>query len=87
MTGGVKLEFPAMTINEAVMTATTRWRTLVEDPKAMLPWSTNIEFYEKVEPTVEDGVLVEGAPVMMASVRIEFDRKLIEEITGVDSAA
>lgn len=81
MTGGVKLEFPAMTINEAVMTATTRWRTLVEDPEATLPWSTNIEFYEK-ESEAE-----EGASVMMASVRIEFDRKLVEEITGVDSAA
>jgi len=78
MTGGVKLEFPAMTINEAFMTATERWRILAEDPEAVLPWSTHIEFYE--EPRADDG------SATMCLVRIEFDRKIVDELTGATSA-
>jgi hypothetical protein len=87
MTGGVRLEFPANTINEAVLAATERWRVLVEDPDAMLPWSTNVEFYEAPQTEVQDGHLVDAAPQMMALVRIEFDRKLVDELTGTTSAA
>jgi hypothetical protein len=87
MTGGVKLEFPATTINEAVMLATERWRVLAEDPDAVLPWSTNIEFYEALGTKVEDGHLVDTDPQMMALVRIEFDRKIVDELTGASSAA
>jgi hypothetical protein len=79
MTGGVKLEFTAMTINEAIMTATERWRILVEDPEATLPWSTHIEFYE--EPRADDGSQT------MCIARIEFDRKVTDELTGATSAA
>jgi hypothetical protein len=87
MTGGVKLEFPANTINEAVLAATERWRVLVEDPDAMLPWSTNVEFYEKPVTVVKDGRFEEAGVQMTAVVRIEFDRKLVDELTGVNSAS
>lgn len=83
MTGGVRLEFPANTINEALLTATDRWRVLVEDPEASLPWSTNIEFYEAPEPRP----VTETTPQMMALVRIEFDRTLVNELTGAGNAA
>jgi hypothetical protein len=79
MTGGVKLEFTAMTINEAIMTATERWRILVEDPEATLPWSTHIEFYE--EQGADDG------SATMCIVRIEFDRKIVDELTGITTSA
>jgi hypothetical protein len=79
MTGGVKLEFTALTINEAIMTATERWRILVEDPEATLPWSTHIEFYE--EPRADDGSQT------MCIARIEFDSKVTNELTGASSAA
>ncbi len=82
MTGGMKLEFPAMTLNEAVMIATTKWRTLVEDPEAELPWATNIEFYELPVTEVDGGRVIDAGSKMMALVRIEFDRKLVDEITG-----
>lgn len=81
MSGGVKLEFPAATISEAVMTATTRWRVLTEDPEATLPWSTNIEFYQ----ISLEGPDANTEPRMMALVRIEFDRKVVDEITGASS--
>jgi hypothetical protein len=87
MTGGVRLEFPANTINEAVLAATERWRVLVEDPEAVLPWSTNVEFFEAPQTEVKDGRIVETAPQMTAQVRIEFDRKLVDELTGANSAA
>jgi hypothetical protein len=88
VTGGVKLEFPATTINEAVMLATERWRVLAEDPEATLPWSTNIEFYEVPQTEVKnEGRIVDSKPQMMALVRIEFDRKLVDELTGASSAA
>lgn len=70
-----------MTISEAVMIATTRWRTLTEDPEATLPWSTNIEFYQ-ISP---EGSASITDPQMMALVRIEFDRKVVDEITGASS--
>jgi hypothetical protein len=79
MTGGVKLEFSATTINEAVMLATEKWRVLAEDPEATLPWSTHVEFYEDR--------IVEGDTQMMALVRIEFDRKVVDELTGATSTA
>jgi len=85
MTGGVKLEFPAMTINEAVMTATEQWRILAEDPEAVLPWSTHVEFYEDTPNKIEDGRVVEGETRMMALVRIEFDKKVVDELTGATS--
>jgi hypothetical protein len=87
MTGGVKLEFPANTINEAVLAATERWRVLVEDPDAVLPWSTNVEFYEAPLTEVKDGRITDAGVQMMAQVRIEFDRKLVDELTGVNSAS
>jgi len=88
MTGGVKLLFAATTINEAVMLATERWRVLVEDPEAALPWSTNVEFYEAPKIAEgDDGRIVNTGTQMMALVRIEFDRKLVDELTGVTSAA
>jgi len=87
MTGGVKLEFPVTTINEAVMLATEKWRVLAEDPEATLPWSTHVEFYEKVETDVENGHVVEKDAQMMALVRIEFDRKVVDELTGASTAA
>jgi hypothetical protein len=87
MTGEVKLEFAATTLNEAVMLATTKWRTLIEDPEATLPWSTHIAFYEM---SLDDyGPSEADKPVKMqtmALVRIEFDRKLVDEITGVTTA-
>jgi hypothetical protein len=87
MTGEVKLEFPASTINEVVMKATEKWRVLVEDPEATLPWSTHIVFYEM---TLDDyGPGDADKPVKkqtMAAVQIEFDRKLVEEITGATTA-
>jgi hypothetical protein len=83
MTGAVKLEFPATTMNEAVMIATTKWRTLVEDPEAELPWNTHIEFFEM--PMAVMGAESDKMQ-MMALVRIEFDRKFVDEITGVTTA-
>jgi hypothetical protein len=84
VTGGVKYEFAVTTLNEAVMKATERWRVLVEDPEATLPWSTHVEFYEEVMT----GELAEPDKLQtMAIVRIEFDRKVVEELTGASSAA
>jgi hypothetical protein len=82
MTGEVKLEFPAMTLNEAVMTATTKWRTLVEDPEAELPWSTHIAFYEAPQTAMDNGRMIDAGTQTMALVQIEFDRKFVDEITG-----
>jgi hypothetical protein len=87
MTGGVKLEFPATTINEAVMLATEKWRVLAEDPEATLPWSTHVEFHEVRGTDIQDGRVVEKDTQMMVLVRIEFDRKIVDELTGATSAA
>jgi len=87
MTGGVKLEFAATTINEAVLLATEKWRVLAEDPEAVLPWSTHVEFFEHVETDVTARGVVEIETQMRALVRIEFDRKVVDELTGASSAA
>lgn len=79
MTGGVKMDISAMTINEAVMTATERWRILAEDPEATLPWATHFEFFE--EPRADDGSKT------LCVVHIEVDRKVFEELTGATSTA
>lgn len=74
--GAVKLEFPATTINEAMLTATEKWRVLVEDPEAVLPWSTHFSFNEES---------VEGAGFQtVCTALIEFDRKVIDELTGAN---
>jgi len=87
MTGGVKLEFPATTINEAVMTATEKWRVLVEDPEATLPWSTHFEFYEDADdPEVQDGKIVDGPVRTRVLARIEFDNKIVDQLTGSGGA-
>jgi|1185.fasta_scaffold598407_3 hypothetical protein len=68
MTGGVKFEFAAATYDEAVQGATERFRLLLGDPRAMLPWSTHFEFSEQTNP-------VNDERTMMVTVRIEFDDK------------
>jgi hypothetical protein len=78
VTGDVKLEFPATTINEAILLATERWRVLAEDPEAVLPWSTHFTFYEEPISTDTPG----GATRSICVVVIEFDRKVIDELTG-----
>lgn len=83
MTGGVRLVFPAMTINQAVMIATERWRILVEDPAATLPWSTHLEFYEDGA----DGASGEGDLQSMVRVQIDLDRQVVDMLTGAASAA
>lgn len=82
MTGGVKLKFAATTINEAVLAATEKWRVLAEDPEAVLPWQTHFEFAEEVQIEEKDGRLVEGGVQMMCGVTIEFDRGVIDTLTG-----
>jgi hypothetical protein len=84
--GAVKLEFAATTFNEAILTATEKWRVLVEDPEATLPWSTHFNFYEETEAQLVDGKVVEGTPQTKCVVDIEFDRKLVDELTGVTTA-
>jgi hypothetical protein len=74
--GAVKMEFPATTINEAMLTATERWRVLMEDPEATLPWSTHLNF---VEQRMDGGNLQTVCVVL-----IEFDRKVIDELTGAN---
>jgi hypothetical protein len=71
MTGGVKLEFAAANVTEAAMLATKRFREVMEDPEAELPWSTHFEFSEQMMPSPD----IEGGEelVMMVAVRIEFD--------------
>ena len=79
MTSGVaKFEFSAMTLNAAILTATERWRLLVEDPTATLPWSSHFTFNE--EQGADDG------SETMVTVLIEFDRKIVDELTGVTTA-
>jgi hypothetical protein len=82
VTGEVKLEFEATTLNEAVMAATERWRVLVEDPEAVLPWSTHLVFFDVQTTDVQDGKIVDGEPKRMCTVRIEIDRKIVDEVTG-----
>jgi hypothetical protein len=84
MTGDVKLEFAATTLNEAVLLATEKWRVLVEDPEATLPWSTHITFWEEgMSAGGSDDTRITKS---MCSVTIEFDRKLVDELTGAMSA-
>lgn len=68
MTGGVKMEFPAETLDEAVTEATTRFRKLIGDETATLPWSTHFEFSEVLDEEFRIGIQV-------VMVRVEFDRK------------
>jgi hypothetical protein len=76
--GVVRMEFSAMTLNAAILTATERWRLLSEDPSATLPWTAHFEFFE--EPRADDG------SEQMVKVTIEFDRKIVDELTGVTTA-
>lgn len=78
--GAVKLEFPATTINEAMLTATDKWRVLAEDPTATLPWSAHLEFFEV--PSLADEGKLQG----MCRVTVEFDRKVVDELTGATSS-
>jgi hypothetical protein len=73
--GAVQMEFPATTINAAILTATERWRVLAEDPEAVLPWSTHFSFGE-------DKPFADAAPQTVCLVTIEFDRKVIDELMG-----
>jgi hypothetical protein len=77
--GAVKMEFPATTINEAMLTATERWRVLAEDPEATLPWSTHFNFIEERTDA--------GALQTVCVVLIEFDRKVVDELTGANMGA
>ena len=79
--GAVKLEFPATTINEGMLTATDKWRVLAEDPEATLPWSAHLEFYEV--PMDSDQTKMQS----MCRVTIEFDRKVVDELTGASGSA
>jgi hypothetical protein len=78
----VKLEFPVTTINEAMLTATEKWRVLVEDPEATLPWSTHFSFDEESHDEAMDGTVLRTQTV--CTVLIEFDRKVIDELTGAN---
>jgi hypothetical protein len=82
--GAVKLEFPATTINEGMLTATDKWRVLAEDPEATLPWSAHLEFYEAPAPD-DSGRLTKLQS--MCRVTIEFDRKVVDELTGASGSA
>jgi len=82
----VKLEFPATTINEGMLVATDRWRVLAEDPEATLPWSAHLEFYEVPASDPDNGgrlTKLQG----MCRVTIEFDRKVVDELTGASGSA
>lgn len=82
--GAVKLEFPATTINEGMLIATDKWRVLAEDPEATLPWSAHLEFFEA--PAFDDqGKLTKQQT--MCRVTIEFDRKVVDELTGASGSA
>jgi hypothetical protein len=83
MTGGMKMMVAATTLNEAVMAATERWRVIVEDPEATLPWSTHFDFFEEPGP----GPIADTAAQMICMVTVEFDRKTIDEVTGAVDAA
>jgi hypothetical protein len=84
--GAVKLEFPATTINEGMLIATDKWRVLVEDPEAILPWSAHLEFYEAPASNPDDGGRMTKLQ-SMCQVTIEFDRKVVDELTGASGSA
>lgn len=69
MTGVVKLYFRAETLVEASQMATERWRQIVSDDEADLPWSTHVSMSE-------DGDKLE------VEVIIEFDRTLVDSVTA-----
>lgn len=83
--GTVKLEFPATTINGALLTATDKWRVLAEDPEATLPWSAHLSFYEAPAFDSDDGDKTKMQT--MCLVTIEFDRQVVDELTGAANAA
>jgi hypothetical protein len=72
MTGGVKLELEAATLDDAIVMATEKFRIIVGDPMAELPWSAHFEFYEVLAPGEGD---VEDSLKSVCLVRIEFDRR------------
>jgi hypothetical protein len=71
MTGVVKMYFQAETLIEATQLATERWRQIVSDDEADLPWSTHILMKED-----------NGGGKLEVEVLVEFDRTLVDGVTS-----
>jgi hypothetical protein len=74
MTGEVKMSLQAETLVEAIQMATERWRKIVSDPEADLPWSTYLKMRQTDDDDTMGGLQVE--------VLIELDRTLVDSVSA-----
>lgn len=75
MTGVVTMNLSAKTLSDGIDLATERWRQILGDPEADLPWSTHVVVVEHEE----------GDGLLNITVTVEFDRTLVETATGAAS--